>query len=149
MMYIEQIAENKKRFLDLLLLADEQEDMIDRYLERGELFVLYVDDAPTGVAVVTEEAPDTCELKNLAIAPQAQRRGFGAALVAYLFAHYRGRYQTMLVGTGDCPSSLLFYQHCGFVPSHRLQNFFVDHYDHPMFEYGVQLIDMVYLKKEL
>ena len=35
------VSENKKDFLDLLLLGDEQEDMIDRYLARGELFVLY------------------------------------------------------------------------------------------------------------
>ena len=31
-MRIKEIKENKKRFLPLLLLADEQEDMIDRYL---------------------------------------------------------------------------------------------------------------------
>ncbi len=29
-----------KRFLPLLLLADEQEDMIDRYLNRGIMYVL-------------------------------------------------------------------------------------------------------------
>ena len=38
---IVRITENKKRFLNLLLLADEQESMINRYLERGEMFVLY------------------------------------------------------------------------------------------------------------
>lgn len=40
-MKIERITENKKRFLDLLLLADEQEDMIDKYLPQGDLFALY------------------------------------------------------------------------------------------------------------
>ena len=34
---IVRITENKKRFLNLLLLADEQESMINRYLERGEM----------------------------------------------------------------------------------------------------------------
>ena len=28
-------------------------------------------------------------------------------------------------------------------------NFFIDHYDHPIIECGVQLADMVYCKKEL
>ncbi|MEX1308569.1 MAG: GNAT family N-acetyltransferase, partial [Eubacteriales bacterium] len=42
-MNIIKITENKKQYLDLLLLADEQEDMIDRYLTRGDMFVL--DDA--------------------------------------------------------------------------------------------------------
>ena len=36
---IEKVGVDKKRFIDLLLLADEQESMIDRYLDRGELFV--------------------------------------------------------------------------------------------------------------
>jgi hypothetical protein len=54
----------------------------------------------------------------------------------------------MLVGTGDVPSSLSFYQKCGFEESHRIQNFFTDNYDHPMFEDGKQLVDMVYLKRK-
>ena len=33
-MKIEMIKENKKDYLDLLLLADEQESMIDKYLEQ-------------------------------------------------------------------------------------------------------------------
>lgn len=36
MQKIEQVATDKKRFLKLLLLADEQESMIDRYLDRGD-----------------------------------------------------------------------------------------------------------------
>ena len=40
-MRIEKITTDKKRFLELLLLGDEQEDMIDRYLERGDLFALF------------------------------------------------------------------------------------------------------------
>ncbi|NLV69786.1 MAG: GNAT family N-acetyltransferase, partial [Clostridiales bacterium] len=43
-MKIEKIVENKKQFLDLLLLADEQEDMIDKYLPGGDVFALYDDD---------------------------------------------------------------------------------------------------------
>ena len=43
-MKIQVIKENKKDFLSLLLLADEQENMIDKYLERGIMFALYDDD---------------------------------------------------------------------------------------------------------
>ena len=39
-MEIYEITDNKKQYLTLLLLADEQEDMIDRYLERGTMYVL-------------------------------------------------------------------------------------------------------------
>ena len=36
-MQIKEVKRNKKQYLPLLLLADEQEDMIDRYLESGTL----------------------------------------------------------------------------------------------------------------
>ena len=39
-MKIRKVENDKKRYLDLLLLADEQENMIDRYLERGTMYVL-------------------------------------------------------------------------------------------------------------
>jgi hypothetical protein len=54
----------------------------------------------------------------------------------------------MYVGTGDCHSSLSFYNFCGFTEFHRIKNFLIENYDHPMFENGKQLVDMVYLKKE-
>ena len=39
-MKIREVNENKKQFISLLLLADEQENMIDRYLEKGTMYVL-------------------------------------------------------------------------------------------------------------
>lgn len=54
--HIQKQEEDKKLFLDLLLLGDEQEDMIDRYLNRGELYVMYgANSTVLGVAVMTEE----------------------------------------------------------------------------------------------
>lgn len=55
----------------------------------------------------------------------------------------------MLVGTGETPSILSFYERCGFEKSHRVSNFFTDNYDHPMFDGDIQLIDMIYLKRDL
>ena len=132
--------------MDLLLLADEQEDMIDRYLERGDMFVLE-DGGVLAECVVTREGDGVYELKNIAVAPDCQRRGYGKQLIEFAFSYY-GDCERMLVGTGDVPSSLGFYHSCGFTESHRVKNFFTDHYDHPMFEDGKQLVDMVYLKRE-
>ena len=53
------------------------------------------------------------------------------------------------MGTGDSPLTLPFYRSCGFRESHRVKNFFTTHYDHPIFEAGRQLVDMVYLAMEL
>ncbi len=147
-MRIEKITHNKKRYLDLLLLADEQEDMIDKYLEPGDMFALYDDDLKS-VCVVVAIDDETCELKNIATYERYQGRGYGKALVKFVSEHYSDQFASMLVGTGDIPSILSFYESCGFEKSHVVANFFVDHYDHPMFEEGIQLVDMVYLKKRI
>lgn len=147
-MRIEKIPDNKKRHLDLLLLADEQEDMIDKYLETGDMYALYDDDLKT-VCVVAAIDEETCELKNIATYPKYQGKGYARSLIRYISNLYKDSYKTMLVGTGEVPSILSFYESCGFEMSHRKKNFFTDNVDHPMFEEGIQLIDMVYLKKEL
>lgn len=147
-MDIIQITENKKQYIDLLLLADEQESMIDRYLERGELFVLK-DSRVKAICVVTDEGDGVCELKNIAVTPEFQRQGYGKRLINYLVTHYSGKYSQMIVGTGDVPSTVKFYQSCGFEYSHRIENFFTDNYDHQMIEDGIMLKDMIYLKRKI
>ena len=147
-MNITEIKTDKKRFLPLLLLGDEQEDMIDRYLERGTLYILD-DSGVHGLCVVTDEGDGTLELKNLAVEPARQRQGCGRQLVDFLCETYRGRYSRLLVGTGDSPLTLPFYEACGFRLSHVIPNFFTDRYNHPIFEGGKQLVDMIYLVKAL
>lgn len=144
-MTIKQVMKGKKEYIDLLLLADEQEDMIDKYLERGEMFVLD-DNGIKAECVITQEGDGIYELKNIAVLPDCQRKGYGKSLIEFLFSHYT-HCRTMLVGTGDVPSALTFYNKCGFTESHRIKNFFIDNYDHRMFEDGKQLIYMVYLKR--
>ena len=145
-MNIRVIHKNKKRFLPLLLLADEQENMIDRYLERGTMYVLE-DGGVKAECVVTDEGGGILELKNLAVEPESQRKGYGKALIDFLVCKYKGRYSVLQVGTGDSPLTIPFYEKCVFVRSHKIENFFTDNYDHPIYECGVQLTDMIYLQK--
>lgn len=147
-MNITQVTENKKQYLDLLLLADEQESMIDHYLERGELFVLN-DNGVKAICVATDEGDGICELKNIAVTPESQRKGYGKRLINHLRTHYSGKYNQIIVGTGDVPSSVGFYKSCGFEYSHRIEDFFTNNYDHQIIEEGVLLKDMVYLKRTL
>ena len=147
-MKIEKITSNKKQFLDLLLLADEQENMIDKYLENGDMFAWYDGDLKS-ICVVTPVDENTCELKNIATYEKYQGQGYGKILIQFIFESYQGKYNTILVGTGEIPWILSFYEKCGFEKSHRIKNFFTDNYNHPIFEEGIQLIDMVYLKKDL
>ena len=147
-MKITKIDTDKKRYLDLLLLADEQEDMIDHYLERGTLYVLD-DDATVAIAIVTHEGDGLLELKNIAVSPQCQRKGYGSKLIDFIVNEYRGIYTKLQVGTGETPAILKFYEGCGFSLSHRVKNFFTDNYDHPIYEDGIQLKDMIYLQMNL
>ena len=148
-MEIKEVTANKKRYLSLLLLADEQENMIDRYLERGTMFVLTDGGEIKGECVVTDEGNGILELKNLAVEPACHRMGYGRVLIEFLAERYRGQYSVLQVGTGDSPLTVPFYERCGFTCSHRVENFFTEHYDHPIYEGGVQLTDMVYLRREL
>lgn len=143
------IHENKKEYLNLLLLGDEQETMIDLYLERGDLFVLEDSGIIKGVCVVTNEGINTCELKNIAIHPNYQRQGYGKAMLSYLYSYYKNEFLEMKVGTGESPSTLAFYKKCGFTYSHRIKDFFIQNYNHPIFEDGILLADMIYFKKSL
>ena len=147
-MEIREVVTDKKRYLPLLLLADEQESMIDRYLDRGTMFVLD-DGGVKGECVVTDEGNGILELKSLAVSPDCQRKGYGKALVNYVAARYQGQYSILQVGTGDSPLTVPFYEKCGFVRSHRVEHFFTENYDHPIYEGGILLTDMVYLQRRL
>lgn len=147
-MNIKEIKENKKQYLSLLLLADEQEDMIDRYIDKGIMYVLD-DDGVKCECVVSDEGDGILEIKNIATEPDFQSMGYAKTLVDYIAAKYKGLYSIFQVGTGDSPLTIPFYEKCGFTRSHSIKNFFTDNYDHPIFECGVQLVDMIYLQKTL
>ena len=182
-MEIRAVQGDRKRYMPLLLLADEQSEMVARYIDRGDMWVLAVDgrDADTGdVAVsespctvadagesagvevgagsvapvlaeclVTDEGAGVLEIKNLAVDPAHQGKGYGRALIEHVARTYKGRFHTLQVGTGDSPLTVPFYERCGFVRAYVVEHFFLDHYDHPIFEAGVQLVDMVYLVRKL
>ena len=143
------IRENKRDYMPLLLLADEDERMIERYLDLGDLFALYLGEELAGVSVVTDEGDGVLELQNIAVTERRQRQGWGVRLVKFLLRQHRGKGKTMIVGTGNVPSAVQFYRYCGFKVSHYLHDYFVQNYDHPMYEDGVQLRDKVYLTIEL
>ena len=147
-MKIVEVKENKKQYLDLLLLADEQEDMIDRYLDKGKMYVLD-DNGVKCECVITDEGNNILEIKNIATVPEYQGKGYARALIEFIIDNYRGKYSILQVVTGDSPLSIPFYEKCGFVRSHIVPDFFTDNYDHPIYESGILLVDMVYLQRPL
>lgn len=101
-MKITEVKENKKQYLDLLLLADEQEDMIDHYLDKSKMFVLD-DNGIKCECVVTDEGDGVIEIKNIATVPAFQGQGYAKALIEFLVKEYRSQYSILQVGTGDSP----------------------------------------------
>lgn len=147
-MEIIKIDKSKKQFLSLLLLADEQENMIDQYIENGIMYVLN-DNGIKAECIITDEGNGILEIKNIATVQEHQRKGYGKTLIDFIVKKYKEKYSVLQVGTGDSPITISFYEKCGFIRTHRVKNFFTVHYDYPIYECGVQLTDMIYLQKKL
>ena len=67
--------------------------------------------------VVTDEGGGILELKNIAVEPGFQGRGYGKALVDFLIQTYAGRYVVLQVGTGDSPATIPFMRPAAFATS--------------------------------
>lgn len=148
-MQIKEITENKIDFIDILLIGDEDEKMIDKYLEQSTLFALYDNDALTSVCAVVIKDNETVEIKNIATYPEYQNKGCASALIDFVENKYKSKFKYLILGTGENDRTLAFYKKRGFQETHRVKNFFVENYSHPIFENGRQLTDMIYLKKIL
>lgn len=147
-MEIREIKENKKIYIELLLLADEEERMIDKYLERGQMFVLD-DGGIKAECVVTQEGDNAIEIKNIAVYPKYQKKGYGKKLIEFVENKYKNDFDIIRVGTGDSKLTIPFYENCGFRKSYCIKDFFVNNYENPIYEDGIRLKDMVYLEKKL
>jgi len=137
---------------DLLLLADETIEGINKYLFKSDVYVAQpVDsDASVGVFCLCPVNTDTLEIMNIAVSENRQGKGIGSYLIgkAVTIAKEEG-YKEIIVGTADCGiKQIRFYEKNGFIKYDIRKNYFTDIYDTPIYENGVRLKDMVMLKKE-
>lgn len=147
-MEIREYTGDRRLLMELLLLADEQPQMVERYLNKGKMFILD-DDGIKAECLVTDEGEGVLEIKNIAVLPDYQRKSYGKALIDFLIRMFSAAYSVLQVGTGDSPLTVPFYEKCGFEKHHVIKDFFIVNYDHPIIEAGVQLKDMVYLRREM
>ena len=148
-MRIEEITQNKTDFMRILLIGDEEESMVNKYLNRSTLFVLYYENTPTSVCAVMPIDDNTVEIKNLATRPEYQNKGCASTLLDFVFNKYKENFNSVILGTGENEKTLSFYKKRGFVETRRIRNFFINNYSRPIFENGKQLTDMIYLEKRL
>ena len=148
MRFIKINQEDKRKYFDLLLLADEQPSMIEKYIDRGTMYALE-DGEVLAVCIVTDESGGVLEIKNLSVREGFRNRGYGKAFIQFIEDSYRNTFSVLQAGTGDSPLTVPFYLKCGFKRAHTVKNFFTDNYVQPIYECGVLLTDMVYFCKDL
>ena len=134
---------------DLLLLADETVEAIDKYVHQSDVYVAELNDERMGVFCLCQVDAHRAEIKNMAIAEGYQGRGYGSLLMDGIKDIVRKDYTTLMVGTADAGArQIAFYEKNGFRKFGLKKNFFIDHYEAPIYEDGIQLRDMVLLKYE-
>ena len=132
--------------MELLLLADPSEDNIRASLIGSRYFVVSSDERVVGACVVQPRGTDAYELMSIAVQENLQKYGYGSALLKWVIDFYRQAGTRQLeVGTGTFGYQLAFYQRQGFRVSHIDRDFFVKNYAEPIFEDGIQLLDMLRL----
>lgn len=141
--------EQKRMYSKLLLLADEQWDLVEEYLDRGEMWAVVEQGVVRAECVVTDEGQGLVEVKNLAVAPAFQRQGLGRALVCHVQKTYAASFERLRICTGDSPLTVPFYESCGLSVVRRVPGYITEHYDHPIYEAGKLLTDLVVLEMEL
>lgn len=107
----------REELRSLFALAEDSADQLDTYMNTGRVLVAESEGEIVGhLQLVDRSGGRSAEIKNMAVAERAQRRGVGRRLVeaARAAAHAAGR-DELLVATAACDiGNLRFYQRVGF-----------------------------------
>jgi aminoglycoside 6'-N-acetyltransferase I len=150
-----QLCKDEKMPYDLLLLADETLEAINRYIFDSEIYVLEQENRIIAVYALQVLGKEEAEIKNIAVAKEWQGHGLGKSLLKDAADRAKSRgFKRLIIGTWDNSGMpICFYQKEGFekyaVKKDFFKDFFILNYSKPIYDQGVQLIDMVMLKKEL
>ncbi|MCR6110877.1 GNAT family N-acetyltransferase [Bacillus sp. A301a_S52] len=137
--------------LTLLMQADPSEANVKKHFEDGECYCMMQQHTTVGAYILVERDSATAEIVCISVSEEWQGRGIGKQLIAHAgeLTTQRG-YKSLEVGTGNSSiDQLAFYQKCGFRITGVETNFFLDHYVEPIYENGIQCMDMVRLSKAL
>lgn len=147
-MEIIKINDNKEKYLDLILEADPDVDVVNKYLYIGDMYAVIEDNKVVSQIIITKVDDDTCELKNISTLNEYKGRGYARKLISHVFEVYKSKYKKMIVGTTE--NMIPFYVLSGFTRYHHtVKNFFVDNYPEEIWDGDLHCIDMYYYYKEL
>ena len=138
-------------YLNLLLIGDEDEKVVKSYINEGSLFTIVYEKKEIGVVqCLTDEEESAVEVKNIGLKKAYRGKGIGSKVIKKLEALYEcNHYSKMIVGTADSSlENIAFYKKAGFYQTGVKKNFFLQ-YVSPIYENGLQAIDMIMFEKKL
>jgi len=146
-----EIISDKENYpYELLLLADETVESINKYIFDSIVYCAKNNEKIIAAFCLNKVDENTIELKNIAVVEKYQNRGYGSEIISFIKKICKNKYLSIIVGTGDCGiNQINFYEKNGFRKYDIRKNFFIDNFEKPIFENGIQLKDMVLLKYEL
>ncbi|MBK1895175.1 GNAT family N-acetyltransferase [Chryseobacterium paridis] len=133
---------------DLLLLADETEEAINKYISNCEVYLLIQNGQRIGVIALHKNTDTELEIKNMAIIDRYRNKGLGSILINKAKEMAKeNHYSSLLVGTSDTGfQQIRFYEKNGFIKKEIRKDFFIKNYPAPVFENGLQMKDMIVLE---
>ncbi|MDP9331074.1 MAG: GNAT family N-acetyltransferase [Actinomycetota bacterium] len=149
-MSLKRVRFDPERHLELLHEADDADEHLHSYLDRGELFEIRESDEMIGVTVLVREGEDV-EISNIALAEEARGRGLGRSAIEAIAQRCRGdgNVSRLTVGTSDCSlGTIAFYRKAGFRFDGVRKDYF-DHYPVEVIENGIRARDMVMFEMDL
>ena len=148
MINIKKEKNNKEKYLDLLLEADPSKEMIEKYLQDGEMFVLTYKEEPACIAVTIKLNENAIELKNLVTKEKYRGKGYAKRMIKYLADNYKTKYNKMIVGTTE--NNIPFYVKQGFDNYEKtIKNFFIDNYKKDLYDGSLHCTDLYYYSRNL
>lgn len=137
---------------DLLLVADETKEAIEKYIYQSTIYSAFINECltPVGVFALFKINDEQIEIKNIGVLELYQCRGIGSFLIEKIKEiAEENSYREIIVGTPDTGiKQIKFYEKNGFKKFAIKKNFFPKNYANTIIEDGVILKDMVMLKMQ-
>lgn len=148
MFRIERSAYNED-LRDLLLLADPSEEEIESYIHTSQLWVCKDKGTTKGVLVIQSIQTNIFEVMNVSVHPAYQRQGIGRKLLEHVLS-FMSKGSVVRICTGNSSTyQLKLYQQVGFELVEVKWNYFIEHYEEPIFEEGIQCKHQMVLQQNI
>lgn len=136
---------------DLLKLADPSTIMIDSYLPKSGIYLAELEKEIIGVYVLFPISDLKVEIKNIAVKPELQGKGLGKLMLGHAEKTARSMdYKKIRIATANSSiAPLHLYLSQGFLLQEIIPDFFIENYEKPIFENGVQCRDLMVLEKNI